>query len=398
VEIGAFMAAPFAAMQLADLGAEVVKVEHPQGGDPLREIGPFVGGEGSTFVRLNRNKRSLAADLKSEQGRDVVRALMTEADVVVENLRPGGMARLGLDYATLAEANPRLIYASGSGWGQDGPLAALAGLDIMAQARSGLMSVTGEPHGGPVKVGVPICDLVCGLYLSLAVVSALRSREATGRGQHVDVSLFESAVSLTLWEAGRYFATGEVGRRLGSAHQNTAPYQAVRARDGWVTLGAVTPRTWQGMCAALDLQHLADDPRLADAHDRHDHRGELIPAIEAATAVLTVEEVVDRLDAAGVPCAPIATTDQVFTDEHLTARGFFWDVEHPAAGTVRQLASPMRFSGTPVRRGPAGPSLGADTREVLGRLGYSDRGIAELIDSGAVGAAEQPSGADPTGA
>ncbi|MEU6117530.1 CaiB/BaiF CoA-transferase family protein [Streptomyces sp. NPDC047117] len=384
VEIGAYMAAPFAAMQLADLGAEVIKVESPGTGDPTRANGPFVGSESSPFLRLNRNKRSVTVDLKAPEGAELLRDLAGTADVLVENLRPGAMRRLGLGYEDLRATCPRLVYVSASGWGQDGPLAHLPGLDIMAQARSGIMSITGEPDSGPVKAGVPVCDLVCGLYGALAAVSALRARDVTGEGQYIDVSLLESAVSLTIWEAGRYFATGEAGQRLGSAHQTNAPYQAVRSRDGWVTVGAITPRTWKDFATALGLEELLDDARYATTTDRHAHRDTLIPAIEAVTATLDSAEIVGRLDAAGVPCAPISTTDQVFTDRHLAERDFLWDAGHPLLGPVRQLGSPMRFSATPTRRDTAGPVLGADTAGVLADLGYPAERISALMAAGVV--------------
>ncbi|MCG5211882.1 CoA transferase [Streptosporangium sp. KLBMP 9127] len=359
------MAAPFAAMQLADLGAEVLKIENPEGGDPVRSTGPFVDGESSPFLRLNRNKKSIALDLKSEPGKQALRRIIADADVLIENLRPGALRKLGLGYEDMREINPRLVYVSISGWGQDGPLAGLPGLDIMAQARGGLMSITGTEDGAPVKIGVPICDLVCGLYAALSSLSALQARERTGEGQQIDVSLYEAGVSFAIWEAGRYFATGEVGRPLGSAHQSTAPYQAIRTSDGWCTVGAISPKTWTGFCQALGLDELLQDPRYDDAHERHGLRHELIPAIEAVTATLPTAQVTAKLDAAGVPCAPIADYAQVFTDEHLTQRDFFWDAEHPVVGPVRQLGSPMRFSATPTRRDTAGPVLGADTEEYL---------------------------------
>ncbi|KAB8192251.1 CoA transferase [Nonomuraea phyllanthi] len=388
VEVGAFMAAPFATMQLADLGATVVKVENPDGGDAVRAIGPFTAGHSSPFARLNRNKRSVALDLKSEAGAAAFRRLVAGADVLVENLRPGAMRRLGLGFDDLRPLNPGLVYVSASGWGQDGPLAGKPGLDIMAQARGGLMSVTGMPGGDPVKVGVPVADLVCGLYGALGAVSALHARTLTGQGQHVDVSLLESAVTFAVWEAGKYFATGEVGRPLGSAHQSTAPYQAIRTSDGWCTVGAVTPKTWRGFCLALGLTDLLDDERYADAHDRHGLRHELIPAIEAVTAGRTTAEIVAALDEHGVPCAPISDYAQVFNDEHLNRRGFFWDAEHPDMGPVRQLGSAMRFSHTPTRRGPAGPLLGADTVEVLRECGLTEQEIDRLLAEGA--AAQSP--------
>ena len=387
LEVGVFMAGPFATMQLADLGARVIKVENPAGPDPTRSTGPFLDGTGSQrhsspFLRLNRNKESVALDLKSDAGREAFLRLVAGADVLVENLRPGALRRLGLGPDELAELSPGLVYASASGFGQDGPLAALPGLDIMAQARAGLMSITGAPDGDPVKVGVPICDLVSGLYTALAVTAALLHRDqphGDGRGQQVDVSLLESGVSLAVWEAGTFFATGQVGRPLGSAHQTQAPYQAVRCADGWVTVGAITPKTWDGLCAALDLPHLHADPRYADSGGRHAHRTELIAAIEEATTVRDTADVVAALEAAGVPCAPINDYGQVFTDANLAERDFFWDAEHPDLGPVRQLGSPMRLSGTPARRGGAGPVLGADSRAVLGEVGYSDAEIDALL-------------------
>ncbi len=376
LEVGAFMAAPFATMQLADLGARVLKVENPTGGDPVRATGPFLDGESSPFVRLNRNKESVALDLKSPAGKDAFLRLAAKADVLVENLRPGAMRGLGFGYEAIRAVNPRIVYASASGWGQDGPLAALPGLDIMAQARGGLMSITGTPDGDPVKVGVPICDLVCALYVALGVTAALKERDSSGEGQYLDVSLLESGVSFAIWEAGKYFATGEVGRPLGSAHQSTAPYQAVRTADGHVTVGAVTPKTWKGLCTALGLEELLDDERYQEASARHGHRDTLIPAIEAVTSTRTTAELVEVLDAAGVPCAPINDYGQVFTDDHLSARDFFWDAPHPSLPPQRQIGTPMRLSASPAVREHAGPPLGADTRAVLTRAGVP----ADLVD------------------
>lgn len=382
LEVGAFMAAPYATMQLADLGARVLKIENPAGGDPVRATGPFLDGHSSPFVRLNRNKESVAIDLKAPEGKAAFLRLVEQADVLVENLRPGAMRGLGLGYDDLRAVNPRLVYASASGWGQDGPLAQLPGLDIMAQARGGLMSITGTPDGDPVKVGVPICDLVCALYVALGVTAALRERDRSGEGQHLDVSLLEAGVSFAVWEAGKYFATGEVGRPLGSAHQSTAPYQAVRTKDGYMTVGAVTPKTWRGLCTALGLERLVDDERYVDGFTRHAHRDTLIPAIEDVTTTRDTADLIDALNAAGVPCAPIADYGEVFTDDHLNQRGFFWDAPHPELGTVRQLGSPMRMSRTPVRHDVAGPSLGADTRTALEAAGIAAEEVQRLLASG----------------
>ncbi len=377
LEVGVFMAAPFASMQLADLGAEVIKIEDPRSGDPVRASGPFVDGESSPYLRLNRNKESVALDLKSEAGKRAFLALVGTADVVIENLRPGAMARMGLDAAGIHAVNPRVVYASGSGWGQDGPLAPLPGLDIMAQARSGLMSITGTPGGEPAKVGVPLCDLVCGLYLALGVTAALRERDRTGRGQAIDVSLFEAGVSLAVWEAGKYFATGEVGGPLGSAHQSQAPYQAFRTADGWLTIGANTPNTWTGLCRTLGLDDALADERYADATKRHKLREELQDVIEARTTSRTTADLLAALNEAGVPSAPINDYGQVFTDDHLNTRGFFWDAPHPSLPPQRQIGSPMRMSASPPVRDHAGPPLGADTRAVLTRAGVP----ADVVDA-----------------
>ena len=249
------------------------------------------------------------------------------------------------------------------------------------------MSITGTPDGGPAKIGVPVCDLVCGLYTALAVTAALRERDRSGEGQYVDVSLLESGVSLAVWEAGRWFATGEVGGPLGSAHQSQAPYQAFRTADGWATLGAITPRTWSGLCGVLDLGHLEHDARFVDSSARHGHREALAALVEEQTSRLPTDDLVARLEEVGVPCAPIADYGQVFTDEHLAAREFFWDADHPVAGAVRQVGSPMRFSRTPVARGGAGPVLGADTRAALEVAGYDKAEIDRLVEAGVAGEA-----------
>src|SRR5437868_7648422 len=348
IEVGNFMAAPFCTLQLADLGADVVKIENPDGGDQVRTTAPFLDGESSSFIRLNRNKRSLALDLKAPRGKDVFRKLARRADVLVENLRPGTMGDLELDYARLSELNPRLVYVAASGWGQDGPYAQRPGLDIMAQGMSGLMSITGEEGGrNPVKVGVPVTDLTCALYGAIAALAALRVRERTGRGQFIDVSLFESGVSLAVWEAGRYFATGEVPKPLGSAHQTSAPYQALRASDGFFTLGATTARNWEACCDVFGLAKLKHDPRFEKNHVRHQNRRALIPLIEEVTSHKPAQHWIDALEKASVPCGLLQTYDQGFDDPHLNARGFFPEAPHRTPGKVKHLGSTLPLTATP---------------------------------------------------
>jgi len=383
VEVGNYMAAPFCCMQLADLGAEVIKVEVPTTGDLVRGSAPFLeGGESSTFIRLNRNKRSLALDLKDARGKELFRELVSRVDVLVENLRPGTMTELGLGHPELAALNPRLIYVAISGWGQTGPYAGLAGLDIMAQAMSGLMSITGEPGHPPVKSGVPLCDLVCGLYGAMAVLAALRTRDDDGKGEFIDISLFESGVSLGIWEAGRFFATGEVPGPLGSAHQSAAPYQAIRASDGYFTVGATSPTNWNAFCEVLGRSDWEDDPRFATASSRHVHRETLIEQIESVTSTRPIGHWVEALQGAGVPCAEIQSYDKVFSDPHLAARGFFWDAPHPTLGAIRQLGSPINFSRAETRRDGAGPALGADSAAILAELGCSAEEVASLARRG----------------
>jgi crotonobetainyl-CoA:carnitine CoA-transferase CaiB-like acyl-CoA transferase len=385
LEVGNFMAAPFCSLQLADLGADVIKIENPDGGDGVRTTAPFLDGESSSFVRLNRNKRSLALDLKAAQGKNVFRKLVQRADVLVENLRPGTMRDLELDYPRLSELNPRLVYVAASGWGQDGPYAQRPGLDIIAQGMSGLMSITGEDDNRPpVKVGVPITDLTCALYGALAALAALRVRDRTGRGQFIDVCLFEAGVSLAVWEAGRYFATGEVPKPLGSAHQTSAPYQAARASDGYFTVGATTARNWEACCDVFGLPHLKDDPRFSKNHLRHQNRKELIAQIEAATEQRPVKHWVAALLEAGVPAGPLQTYDQVFHDPHLEARRFFQDAPHTTLGPVKQVGSPMRLSETPPRMVRAGPLLGEHSAQVLTELGYSPEEIRRLSADGVI--------------
>lgn len=370
LEVGVFIAGPFATMQLADMGARVIKVETPGTGDSMRSAGPFVDGESSPFMRLNRNKESIALDLKSEAGRDSFRDLLAHADVLVENLRPGSLKKMGLGYEDIKDDYPSLVYASGSGWGQDGPLSPLAGLDIMAQARSGLMSVTGFRDQPPARVGVPICDLTTALYIALGVVSALYERKSSGKGQFIDVSLLESAVSLAVWEAGSYFVGGTVGRPHGSAHPLQAPYQAVTAQDGYVTIGANTQPTWSRFCRAFDFADLEENELFTEPESRLENREALIAIIEERLVDWTVEEVIEEMNRVGVPVAPINDYGQVFTDEHLKAREYFWKANHPQLGQVDQLGNPMRFSRSSLTQGNAGPSLGADTERLLNEFSH----------------------------
>jgi crotonobetainyl-CoA:carnitine CoA-transferase CaiB-like acyl-CoA transferase len=384
LELANFMAGPYCGMLLGDLGADVVKVENPAGGDYSRGMPPFTAGEGAGFLLLNRNKRSLALDLKHPRGRELFLALADRADVVVENFRPGTMDDLGLSYQMLAARNPRLVYLTASAYGQDGPYAQRPGLDLILQGMSGVMSITGEPDGAPVKVGVPLCDLTAALYGAYAVLAALLSRQQTGEGQLIDVSLFEAGVSLAVWEAASYWTTGQVPERLGSAHRASAPYQAFRTADGYVTVGATTPNTWSAFCRVLGLEHLRDDPRFANTAERRARHAELAELIEQVTVTRPSAHWYAALEAAGVPCGVLQTYDQVLSDPHLRARGFFHELPHPTAGPVRALGSPARLHRTPPRLRRAGPLLGEHSAEVLGELGLGAPEIEELVGDGVV--------------
>jgi crotonobetainyl-CoA:carnitine CoA-transferase CaiB-like acyl-CoA transferase len=394
LELGNFMAGPFCGMLLADLGADVVKVENPRGGDFTRSAAPFVDGESAGFMAVNRNKRSIALDLKADRGREIFLELVRRGDVVIENLRPGTLDDLGIGYAALSRANPRIILSSASGFGQTGPYKDRSALDLIVQGMSGLMSITGEGEGRPpVKVGVPISDLSAALFGAYAILAALRVRDRDGVGQHIDVSMLESAIALQAWETSGYLATGEVPGPLGSAHRFNAPYQAVRTADGHITIGATTPANWKAFCATLGLERLENDARFAKVSDRRRNVEELVGLIEAVTVGRTSDHWYRALEKVGVPCGVLNRLDQVLADEHVKARGVVREVAHTKLGKVRVTGSPVRFSRTPVRVERAGPLLGEHTREILSELDRSD--IAALERDGIVLTSATSSAAQP---
>ncbi|HEX9563408.1 MAG TPA: CoA transferase [Gemmatimonadaceae bacterium] len=371
VDLTQVMAGPFCTMLLADLGANVIKVEPPagdlsrgMGGDRLR----MTGDDRAPFLALNRNKRSIVLDLKNPDDLNRILKLARGADVLVENFRPGVAERLGIGYTSLSAMNPLLIYASISGFGQTGPYADRPGFDLIAQGMAGVMSVTGSSDGEPVKCGVPVSDLAAGLYATTAILAALVSRHRTGIGQQVETSLFEAALGLSVWEATEYFATGDPPSALGSAHRLSAPYQALRASDGYITVAALTPAHWERLCRVLGRPQLTSDARFATNADRLANRHVLVAELESALAVGTVAEWVGRLLAEGVPAGPLYDYAQVFADPHTRARHMVQTVEHPVEGPVRTLGFPIRMSGTPpgVRRPP--PLLGEHTQAVCQAL------------------------------
>jgi crotonobetainyl-CoA:carnitine CoA-transferase CaiB-like acyl-CoA transferase len=367
------MAGPFCCQLLGDMGADVIKVEPPGTGDSARHgMGFSMKGEDTAaFLAVNRNKRSITLNLKDDSHRQAFHRLAGTADVLVENFRPGVCARLGIDYGTLSEANPGLIYASISGFGQTGPSAMRAGYDLIAQGMSGVMSVTGEAGGEPVKCGIPISDLSSGLFCAFAILSAYISRLETGRGQYIDTSLFEGALALSIWETAELWATGRVPQPLGSAHRLTAPYQALRTRDGHVTVGGNTQRLWARLCAVIGRDDLVEDERFATNDARMANRPALEAELEAVLEQRTTGEWLEVLLEAGVPAGPIYDYRQVFEDPHTRAREMMVEMEHPVEGTIRGLGIPFKLSETPGQIRRAAPLLGEHTDEILSELGCS---------------------------
>jgi formyl-CoA transferase len=375
------MAGPFCAMLLADMGADVIKIE-PPGGETTRgmdlEVAP---GVSAPFLAVNRNKRGFVLDLKRTEGVALLKKLVATADVLVENYRPGVARRLGVDYATLAAINPRLIYCSISGFGQTGPYADRGGYDLIAQGMSGIMSATGSDGGAPVKVGVPITDLGAGLFAVFGILCAVRARHLTGRGQLVDTSLFEAGLSLSAWEATEYWFTGQVPRGLGTAHRLNAPYQAFRASDGHFTVGAANDNLFPRFCALLGLDQLVGDPRFDTVAHRLENRAQLESLIEAATVTQPRAHWLARCETAGVPAGPIYTVPEALDDPHARARGMVQELTHPQAGRVKGLGNPVKMSVTPPVLGKAAPALGEDTDAILRELGLADGEIAALRDA-----------------
>jgi formyl-CoA transferase len=375
LDVTQVMAGPFCAMQLCDMGADVIKVE-PPGGDSTRRIGGTREGESLPFNAVNRGKRGIVLDLKKPAAQHAFRRLLGTADILVENYRPGVMRGFGLDYATLAPEFPALIYASISGYGQTGPDASKGGFDLVAQGVSGLMSVTGEPGRPPVKVGVPLTDLGAGLFAVAAVLAALHYRTRTGRGQHIDTSLVEAGVALSVWESAEYFGDGTTPQPLGSAHRLFAPYQAIACADGHITLGTANDRLFRRLCEVLEHPEWAGEPDYATAALRVRHRAGLIARVEAITTAHPRSYWLARFDGAGIPCGPVNDYAQVFADPQIRARGMLVEFDHPVLGPMRGLGSPIKMSETPPDAARRAPLLGEHTHEVLREAGCTDDEIA----------------------
>ena len=385
VELAQIMAGPTCGMLLADMGADVIKVEKLPGGDDTRSYSePSIAGESAAFMMLNRNKLGIAVNLKIPGGLEVVKRLLADADVVTENYRMGTLEKLGLGYEVLKELNPRLIYCAVSGYGRTGPYADKGGFDLIAQGFSGLMSVTGHPGGEPVKSGSPIADINAGILAALGIVSALLSRNATGKGQMVETSLMEAAIQQTYWQSAIYLATGVNPQPSGSGHILTAPYQAFPTKDGWINIGGANQANWERIATVIGLPKLIADARFKTNANRMAHQQELAELIAARTKTRTSADWILNLEASGVPVGPINKIGEMLADPQVEAREMVVEVNHPKAGKVKALGLPIKFSDTPGAVRSAAPLLGQHTRVVLMSLGYSDQEIKALEKSGAV--------------
>jgi len=373
---------PFCTMQLGDLGADVIKIERPDGGDQTRGWHPPTYGEESAYyVSVNRNKRSVTLNLTTEEGREVFRDLASEVDVLVENFRVGKMEEWGLGYETLREDNPELVYCSLSGYGEWGPHKDRPAYDIMMQAEGGLMSITGEDGGPPVRVGVAIADIGAGMYATQAILSALLYRElGDGTGQKVDVSLLDGQVAWMTYMASYYFATGEPPGRMGSKHPTIAPYQAFETTDGYVVVATASENLWPTFCEAIDREDLLDDDRFATNADRVENRSELDRILDEVFAGFSTAEAVARLEAAGVPASRVRDMADVFENPQVQARNMHQEVDHPTIGSVEMAGSPMHFSRTPTAIDRHPPLLGEHTEDVLREFGYDDATIEDLAE------------------
>jgi crotonobetainyl-CoA:carnitine CoA-transferase CaiB-like acyl-CoA transferase len=385
VDLTRVLAGPYCTMLLGDMGAEIIKIERPDGGDDTRGFGPpYLNGESAVFLSINRNKKSVTLNLKHPEGKQIFTQLVERADVLVENFRPGTMASLGFDYAAVSHLNPRLIYCSLSGFGQTGPYADRGGYDTIAQAMSGIMSATGHPDMPPAKAGVPVADIGTGIFGAFGILCAYIARQRTGEGQHIDTSLFDTSIALSLMEAATFLAGGERPSPLGSTHRRNAPHGAFRTKDGYIAIAADSAHFWKRFCQILELESLLDDPRFKTNAERVANKHLLQEVVEAVTITRQGRYWLEKLEAAEIPCGPVNTYAEVFTDPHVLAREMLTEVQHPVAGPVRMTGINVKLTKTPGALRLPAPTLGQHTSEVLRTLGYTDEAIDNLKTAGVI--------------
>ena len=378
------LAGPFCSMLLADMGADVIKIEKPNGGDDTRRMGPpFIDTESAAFLAMNRNKRSIVLNFKEQSGVQAMKTLVKDADIVIENYRTGTMARLGLGYEDLKNINPGIIYCSISGFGRTGPYANRGGFDLVAQGMSGLMSITGVPDSPPVKVGVPIADMNAGMFATYGILTAYINKLRTKKGQYLEISLLEAAIAYTVWESAGYFATGDIAEPLGSSHRNSAPYQALKTKDGHINVGAPNQSNWERFANAIERSDLVTRNEFKDNASRLVNRESLETELELTLTTKNSSEWLEVLEKSGVPAGPILNISEVWNDPQVEARNMKVTLDHPTAGKITNIGLAAKLYSTPGRITKPAPLLGEHTREILVDAGYSKKNIEDLIDSGA---------------
>ncbi|WP_181295620.1 CaiB/BaiF CoA-transferase family protein [Pseudomonas sp. Q2-TVG4-2] len=385
LDISQIMAGPYCTMVLGDLGAEVTKVEKANGGDDSRQMGPYVNGESTCFFQINRNKKSISLNLKDERARDVFYRLAADADVIVENYRPGVTQSLQIDYETIRAINPGIIYCSISGYGQTGPYSNKGGFDLVAQGMSGLMSMTGEPGKRPLKTGIAVYDIGAGITAIYSILAAYIHKQNTGEGQHIDIAITECGLPWFAWEAAAYFAEGTVPQPTGSRHRVSAPYQAIKTRDGYLMLGCANQRTWERLCRdVIDRDDLLGDERFVTNSDRARNVEALEEILEEILSLQPRKHWLGLCDTAGVPAGPINDFAQAMHDEHYLARGMVQEISHPVIGDMKTIGFPTKFSRTPLQIRRPAPLFAEHTDEVLHGIGMTDDDISSLRSEGCI--------------